>query len=45
MDDDKKLQLILYIMAAISIAVIIGIWEMVIQPILSFVTTNVSLIQ
>lgn len=45
MDDDQKLQLILYVMAGISIAVIIGIWEIIIQPVVSFVATNVSIIQ
>lgn len=42
MDDDAKLKIILYIILALSIVIIIGIWEKALEPLLIWLWTNVS---
>lgn len=36
MDDDKKLTYFLYAIAVLSIIAIIGIWEVLVEPVIAF---------
>ncbi|MEK7167625.1 MAG: hypothetical protein AAB791_01330 [Patescibacteria group bacterium] len=43
MDDDQKLKVILYIILALSVVIIIGIWEKALEPLIAWIWSNVKI--
>ncbi|MFA5029125.1 MAG: hypothetical protein WC518_00020 [Patescibacteria group bacterium] len=43
MDDDKKLKIVFYAILIISVAVIIGVWESLVKPIIGFIGHNFNI--
>lgn len=43
MDDDDRLKIIFYLIVALAIVVVIGIWEKALEPLLAWLGQNVRI--